>query len=78
MKLGSCIHLEELRSAVCSILSLDLFFHGSLTFIVFLCFGHFLRNYKGKSHEIGSCIHLEEIMSTLPSIFSLDLLLTVH
>ena len=26
MKLGSCIHLEELRSTLCSILRLDLLF----------------------------------------------------
>ena len=47
MKLGSCIHLEKLRSTLCSILNLDLLFYGSLTFVEFLRLGHFLRNYKG-------------------------------
>ena len=47
MKLGSCIDLEELRSTLHSILRLDLIFNGSLTFIEFLCLGHFLGNYKG-------------------------------
>ena len=47
MKLGSCIHLEELRLTLRSILRLDLSFYGSLTFVEFLCLGHFLGNYKG-------------------------------
>ena len=47
MKLGSCIHLEELRSTRCSILKLDLLFYDSLSFVEFLCLGHFLGNYKG-------------------------------
>ena len=47
MKLGSCIHLEELRSTLCSALRLDLPFHGSLTNVEFLRLGHFLGNYKG-------------------------------
>ena len=46
MKLGSCIHLKELRSTLCSILRLDLRFYGSLTNVEFLRLGHFLRNYK--------------------------------
>ena len=46
MKLGSCIHLEELRSILHSNLSLDLPFYGSLANVEFLCLGHFLRNYK--------------------------------
>ena len=63
MKLGSCIHLEELRSTLCSSLRLDLFFQGSLSnveflrlanpmfyVLEFLRLGHFLRNYKGWSH----------------------------
>ena len=50
MKLGSCIHLEELRSTLCSILRLDLLF-TYLTFVEFLRLGHFLGNYKGQSHE---------------------------
>ena len=50
MKFGSCIHLEELRSTQCSMLRRPTFY-GSLTFIEFLHLGHFLRNYKGWSHE---------------------------
>ena len=51
MKLGSCIHLEEFRSTICSILRLDLFFYGSMTSVEFLRLGYFLGDYKGKSHE---------------------------
>ena len=47
MKLGLCIHLEELRSTLRSILSPDLLFYGSLTSVEVLRLGHFLGNYKG-------------------------------
>ena len=47
MKLGSCIHPEEIRSTLCSILRLDLLFTVSLTNVEFLRLGHFLGNYKG-------------------------------
>ena len=60
MKLGSYIHLEELKTTLRSILSLDLLFFGSLTFVEFLRLGHFLRNCKAKAMKLGSCIHLEE------------------
>ena len=54
MKLGSCIHLEELRSILCSILS-----HVSLTYVEILRLCHFLRNYEARAMKIV-CIHLEE------------------
>ena len=44
MKLVLCIHLEELRSTLHSVSSPDF---GSLTFVEFLCLGHFLGNDKG-------------------------------
>ena len=47
MKLGSCIHLEEVRSTLCSILSIDLLFYSSLSNVEFLRLGHFLGNYNG-------------------------------
>ena len=53
MKLGSCKHLDECNSRLPSVLSFDLFY-GSLTlqiFVQFLHLGHFLRDYKGESHE---------------------------
>ena len=77
MKLGSCIHLEEARSTLCSIFRRPTFY-GSLTNVEFLRIGHFLRNYKARAIKFGSCIHLKEIRSTLRSILSLDLLFTVH
>ena len=46
-EIGSFIHLEELRSTLCSILRLDLLFYGALTYVEFLRLGQFLRNYKG-------------------------------
>ena len=55
MKLGSCIHFEELRSTLHSILSVDLFY-GSLTFVEFFAFrsehekGHaYILKSKGKT-----------------------------
>ena len=35
MKLGSCIHLEELRSTLCSILRFDILLYGSRTNVEF-------------------------------------------
>ena len=81
MELGSCIHPEEIRSTLCSILRLDLLCYvcyGSLTNVKVLRLGHFLGNYKGRAMKFGSCIHLEELWSTLCSILRLDLLFTVH
>ena len=46
MKLGSCIHLEELRSTLCSFLRLDLLFQGSLTNVEFL-YRSFSQKLKG-------------------------------
>ena len=57
MKLGSCIHLEELRSTQWS----D--FYSSLTFVEFLCLGHFfLETIRSRAMKLGSCIHLEELI----------------
>ena len=48
MKLGSCIHLEELYK-VNSTFNFEILptFYGSLTNVEFLRLGHFLGNYKG-------------------------------
>ena len=80
MKLGSCIHLEELRSTLCSILRLDLLsmVHRLLSsFYISVIFSETIR---AKAMKLGSCIHvhLEELRSTLRSILRLDLLFTVH
>ena len=78
MKLESCIHLEEKRSTLRSILSLDLLFtvHGLLSsFCVYVIFSETIR---ARAMKLGSCIHLEELSSTLRSILSLDLLFTFH
>ena len=78
MKLGSCIHLEEIWSPY-----VQFWF---LTF--FLCFTDFCRVFCVKvifsetimagAMKLGSCIHLEELRSTLRSILILDLLFMVH
>ena len=78
MKLGSCIHLEELSSTLCSVLRFDLLFTGSLTNVDFLRLGHFLGTIRARTMKLGSCIHLEELRSTLCSILRLDLLFTVQ
>ena len=77
MKLGSCIHLEEVSSTLCSILRRPTF-HGSLTNVEFLRLGHFLGNYRARAMKLGSCIQLEQVRVTQHSILSLDLLFTVH
>ena len=51
MKLGSCIHLKELRSTPLFNFETWPTFHGSLTNVEFLRLGHFLGNNKGLSHE---------------------------
>ena len=73
MKLGSCIHLEELRSILCSILRLDLRFRFTDKCRVF-AFGSFSQTIRARAMELGSCIHLEEIRLTLCSILRFDLL----
>ena len=78
MRLGSCIHLEELRSTLRSILRLDLLFHGSLRNVEFLRSGHLSETIRARAMKLGSCIHLEELRSILRSILSLGLLFTVH
>ena len=75
---GSCMHLEELRSTLCSILRLDLLFtvHSQMSsFCVKVIFSETIR---ARAMKLGSCIHLKEIRSTLCSILRLDLLFTVH
>ena len=78
MKLGSFIHLEELRSILRPILSLDLLFtvHWLMSSFVFRSF--FSETIRARVMKLGSCIHREELRSTLCSIFRLDLPFTVH
>ena len=78
MKLGSCIHLEELRSTLCSILSLDLLFTVHCLMSSFCVIVIFSETIRARAMKLGSCIQLEELKSTLRSILSLDLLFTVH
>ena len=78
MKLGSCIHLEELSSILCSILKLDLPLGFTDKCRVFAFRSFFSETIRAKAMKHGSCIHLEELRSTLCSILRLDLLFTVH
>ena len=73
MKLGSCIHLEELRSTRCSILRLDLLFLVHCLLSSFCVKVIFLETIRARAMKLGSCIYLEELRSTLCSILSLDL-----
>ena len=73
MKLGSCIHLEKLRSTLRSILRLDLLFYGSLTMSSFCIKVIFSETIRARAMKLGSCIYLEELRSTLYSILRLDL-----
>ena len=78
MKLGSCIHLEELRSTLCSILRLDLLYtvHGQMSrFCVYVLFSETIR---ARAMKLGSCIHFEELRSNLCSLLRLDLHFTVY
>ena len=74
MKLGSCIHLKEIRSTQFSILRLDLLFYGSLTISSFCVQVIFSETIRARAMKLGSYIHLEELRSTLHSILRLDLL----
>ena len=47
MKLGSCIHLEEISATPMFSFETWPSFQGSLTNVEFLRLGHFLGNYKG-------------------------------
>ena len=78
MKLGSCIHLEELRSTLCSIFSLDLLFMVHFLMLSFCVKVIFYETIRARAMKLGSCIHLEELRSILRSILSLDLLFKVH
>ena len=60
MKLGSCIHLEELRSTLCSILSLDLLFMAHCLLSSFWVKVIFSETIRARAIKFGSCIHLEE------------------
>ena len=77
MKLGSCIHLEELRSTLCSILRLDLLFTVHRLLLSFCVKVIFLETIRARAKKLGSCIHLEELRSTLYSILRLDVLFKV-
>ena len=70
MKLGSCIHLEELRSTLCSILRLDLLSRFT-DFNQVFAFRSFSRKLLigARAMKLWSCIHLEEFRSTVHSIF---------
>ena len=69
MKLGSCIHLEELRSTLCSILRLDLLFTVHCLLSSFYVKVIFSETIRAGAMKLGSCIHLEELRSTLRSNF---------
>ena len=58
MKLGSCIHLEELRSTLCSILSLDLLFMVHCLLSSFCLSVTFSETIRARAMKLGSCIHL--------------------
>ena len=75
MKLGSCIHLEELRS---SILSVDLLFTVHCILLSFHVKIIFSETIRARAMKLESGIHLEELRSTLRSVLSLDLLFTAH
>ena len=77
MKLGSCIHLEELRSTLCSILGLNLLLQFTDFYRVF-AFVIFSETIRARAMKLGSCIHLEELRSILCSILRLDLPFTIH
>ena len=78
MKLGSCIHLEEFRSTLCSILRLDLLFTVHLLMFSFCIQVIFSELIRARAMKLVLCIHLEELRSTLCSILRLDLLFTDH
>ena len=78
MKLGSCIHLEQLRSTLHPIFSLDLLFTVHCLMSSFHVYVIFSGTIRARATKLGSCIHLEEFRSTLPSVLSLDLLFTVY
>ena len=61
MKLGSCIHLEELRSTLSSILSLDLLFMVHCLMSSFCVKVIFSETIRARAMKLGSCIHLEEL-----------------
>ena len=78
MKLGSCIHLEEISSTLCSVLRLDLLFTVHKQMSSFCVKVIFLETIRARAMKLGSCIHLEELSSILCSVLRLDLLFTVH
>ena len=60
MKLGSCIHLDEVRSTLHSILSRDLLFmvHILLSSLCVQVISS--ETLRARAIKLGSCIHLEE------------------
>ena len=65
MKLMSCIHLEEIRSTLCSILRLDLLVTVHLLMSRFCDSVFFSEIIRARAMKFGSCIHPEELRSTL-------------
>ena len=61
MKLGSCIHLVELRSTLCSVLRLDLLFTVHCQMLSFCIKVIFSETIRARAMKLGSCIHLEEL-----------------
>ena len=78
MKLGSCIHLEKLRSTLHSILRLGILYTVHLQMSSFCVYVIFSETIRARAMKLGSCIYLEELRSILCSILRLDLLFTVH
>ena len=60
MKLGPCIHLEELRSTLHSILRLDLFLRFIDYCQIFAFRSFSSETIRARAMKLGSCIHLEE------------------
>ena len=61
MKLGSCIHLEELRSTLHSILRLDLLFTVHCLLSSFCVKVIFSETIRARAMKLGSCIHLSAV-----------------
>ena len=60
MKLRSCMHLEELRSTLRSILSLDLLFTVYWLLSSFCVYVIFSGTIRARALKVGLCIHLED------------------
>ena len=78
MKVGSCIHHEELRSTLSSILSLYLLFMVHWLLSSFYVKVTFSETGRAIAMKLGLCRHLERLRSNICSILRLDLLFMVH